>query len=92
MIQHDVVEMLALFSPEWIIGEPEKFDDDDWLDTALNEFLDRLHAKITMYDAHAELEGVLPLTVPLGPDGTPNSLRATHLPRELEGGPIALVT
>jgi len=81
MIQQDLVEMLALFSPEWIIGEPEKFEDDDWLVTALNEFLDRLHAKITMYDDHAELEGVLPLTISLGPDGTPNSLHATRLPR-----------
>ena len=36
-------------------------DDDDWLVIALNEFLDRLHAKITMYDDHAELEGVIPL-------------------------------
>ena len=56
-----------------------------WL-PALNEFLDRLHAKITMYDDHAELEGVLPLTILLGPDGTPNSLHVPHLPRELEGG------
>jgi len=87
LIEQDVVEMLALFSPEWFIGEPEKFDDDDWLVTALNEFLDRLHAKITMFDDHAELEGVLSLSIPLGPNDTPNnSLHATHLPRELEGG------
>ena len=86
MIEQDVVEMLALFSPEWFIGEPEKFDDDDWLVTALNEFLDRLHAKITMFNDHAELEGVLPLSIPLGPNDLPNnSLHATHLPRELEG-------
>ena len=39
-------------------------DDDDWVVIALNEFLDRLHAKITMYDDHAELEGVIPLSIP----------------------------
>ncbi|MBT3862260.1 MAG: recombinase family protein, partial [Chloroflexi bacterium] len=87
LIEQDVVEMLTLFSPEWFIGEPEKFDDDDWLVIALNEFLDRLHAKITMFDDHAELEGVLPLSIPLGPNDPPNnSIHATHLPRELEGG------
>ncbi|MDA1278826.1 MAG: recombinase family protein [Chloroflexi bacterium] len=82
LIEQNIVEMLALFSPEWFIGEPEKFDDDDWLVTALNEFLDRLHAKITMYHDHAELEGVLPLSILLGPDNTPkNSVHAAQLPR-----------
>jgi len=40
-----------------------------------------------MFDDHAELEGVLPLSIPLGPNDPPNnSIHATHLPKELEGG------
>ncbi|MCI0833935.1 MAG: hypothetical protein J4N66_04100, partial [Chloroflexi bacterium] len=73
--------------------ETDRFDDDDWLVQALNEFLDPLHAKITTYDDHAELEGVIPLSIPPGPDSTPeNSPYESQLPRELEGGSPLPVT
>jgi hypothetical protein len=30
-VLQDVAQMFALFSPEWWISEPERFDNDDWL-------------------------------------------------------------
>ncbi|MCH8116329.1 MAG: hypothetical protein J4N63_10710 [Chloroflexi bacterium] len=46
-----------------------------------------------MYDDHAELEGVIPLSIPPGPDSTPeNSPYESQLPRELEGGSPLPVT
>jgi hypothetical protein len=86
----DVAQMLALFSPEWWISEPERFGNDDWLVNVLTEVLDRLHAKITMHHDHAVLEGVLQLTIPFESNHpSTGSLHASQSGRELEGGRIA---
>jgi site-specific DNA recombinase len=83
-VLQDVAQMLALFSPEWWISEPERFESDDWIVNVLTEVLDRLHAKITMHHDHAVLEGVLQLTIPFGSKSAPtNSLHASHKGRGL---------
>ena len=83
----DVAQMLALFSPEWWISEPERFESEDWLVNVLTEVLDRLHAKITMHRYHAVLEGVLQLTIPFDSNRAPtNSLHASHEGRGLGCG------
>lgn len=58
---NDLAQLWAFFPPDWWVGDQSKFMDDDWAENMLTELLDRLHATITMYDDHAELEGVLPI-------------------------------
>ena len=83
-VLQDVAQMLALFSPEWWVTEPERFESDDWLVNVLTEVLDRLHAKITMHHDHTVLKGVLQITFPFDlKSAPPNSLYASHEGRGL---------
>ena len=78
----DLAKLLVLFPPNWWSGESDRFEDAEWPQKMLTELLDRLHAKIIVHDGYAELEGVLPISIPLEPKSTsPISLHASHVAR-----------
>ena len=80
----DLAKLLALFPPNWWSGESDRFEDTEWPQKMLTELLDRLHAKITVHDGYLELEGVLPISIPLGSESnSPISLHASQPARRL---------